>query len=208
MDTKRKVGHLFSLTFIMLFISYYGYSQRSVTNPHDFNLNGDWTLSERCNPCHVINEDASEESDFEVVYERDSLSKEDSVYLSSTSKLCFTCHDGAVATFTHIADGEMKIRGAGMKNHPVSVVYDLKNTRVRLFDPKTTKSGLGGTIAEDLLSNGRVECTSCHNAHFSTEKIACTSCPQVLFKHGTSDGTSSLWVDNKKSSLCLVCHKL
>jgi hypothetical protein len=175
-------------------------------NPHNF---GDdtWDYNERCNPCHVYKSavEVNTKEEFTISYERATLSVADSSYLSGVSKICFTCHDGSVANFRHSADFEEGMGGgSSTKDHPVSVVYKFDSLkRNGLFNPEITMSGLGGTIATDMLINGRVECTSCHDPHFSMQKVACKSCPSPKV-----NTISSLLIENKRSALCLVCHKL
>lgn len=209
---KLRSIKFFLVLSVLLAGNYQALCQNASRSPHNFSTNT-WDYSERCNPCHVFNpgETPNAENEFLISYEKDSLASADSVYLSGISKLCFTCHDGSVASFSHTAEAEQRFSHSeiSMNYHPVSVLYQSDNLRkTKLFDPNTTMSGLGGTIADDLLINGRVECTSCHNAHFSTEKTACKSCPPVPFKRGISDGSSSLWIANDKSALCLICHKI
>ena len=133
-----------------------------------------------------------------------------SVYRSSTldahmgqpggiSKLCLSCHDGTIAQDNffnnsnniHSVKGKF-ILGSNLDNdHPVSFIYDsnLAFTDGGLADPMTAESGLGGTIYSDLLVNGKVECSSCHDVH----NVAGTG--------------YSLKKSNFSSSLCLTCHK-
>jgi hypothetical protein len=175
-------------------------------NPHKFSEDI-WSYSERCNPCHVYKSavDISAKEEFTISYESDSLSVADSSYLSGVSKICFTCHDGSVADFHHNADFEEGMGGSSVtKDHPVSVAYKFDSLKRKgLFNPEITMSGLGGTIAQDMLINGRVECTSCHDPHFSMLEVACKSCPSPRVNH-----MSSLLIENKRSALCLICHKL
>ncbi|HXG57533.1 MAG TPA: cytochrome c3 family protein [Thermoanaerobaculia bacterium] len=51
----------------------------------------------------------------------------------------------------------------------------------------SSPSGLGGSIESDLLVDGRIECTSCHNPH-------------------ATETRSMLRIDNTGSRLCLACH--
>jgi predicted CXXCH cytochrome family protein len=115
---------------------------------------------------------------------------------SGTSKLCLSCHDGTVAldsfggftggsTFAHLTVGN-DLRD----DHPISFVYDaaLAGTDTGLFDPASSSSGLGGTIHTDLLHDGKVECSSCHDVH-------------------NDSGEAYLLVkSNEGSQLCLTCH--
>ncbi len=191
----------------LICISVAVYSQKMVRNPHKFTKES-WEVNEPCNPCHVYSSDEKSGKRFIISYENDTIVSPDSIYVSGVSKLCISCHDGIVAGFDHrvdiwhILDG----RSRYSHNHPVSVEYRAKNKgRYRLHDPDTTSSGLGGTIAEDLLVNGRVECVSCHNAHFSMEKVACSTCPKVD-NINLDENYLSLWKSNRQSLLCLTCH--
>ena len=49
-------------------------------------------------------------------------------------------------------------------NHPVGIDYEAARWRHALR-PVTAPSGLGSTVAADLLVSGRVECASCHATH-------------------------------------------
>jgi predicted CXXCH cytochrome family protein len=110
-----------------------------------------------------------------------------------SSKLCLSCHDGALATdaaatgiaapvsrpkavFRDPFGSALSLPAAGAPvlgtdlsdDHPVSFVYDstlaLRDGQLAL--PEQTLSGLGGTIAHDLLDDARkVQCTSCHDPH-------------------------------------------
>lgn len=205
---KRFYCHIIISGFL-LGASYIVYGQGATNNPHLFNVDN-WEYSERCNPCHVYNPDvkSANDSGFIISYESDSLSRKDSTGLSGISKLCFTCHDGTVAGYNHNANfDQIEIAGGtGDNSHPVSVIYQSGNLRkTKLFDPETTMSGLGSTIADDMLKNGRIECTSCHDVHFSMEKVACKSCPPPWQK---TTKYNSLLKSNEKSALCITCHKI
>ncbi len=211
--------HIF---FYILFCSilftgcFNGYGQQ-VNNPHKFSSTN-WEFTEWCNPCHIYDSetDASVGS-FLLSYESDSIISTDSTYLSGISKLCFTCHDGTVAQFSHSADLSSLKLGAGgsIRNaHPVSVFYATNGqSSLKLYNPTTTLSGLGGTIAEDMLKNGRVECTSCHDPHFSMQTTPCSSCPTINPiaaepNQQTGDKPNSLLITIKNGALCLTCHDL
>lgn len=114
------------------------------------------------------------------------------------SKLCLSCHDGTVAldNFGGRTNGTQFLTGGKnfgtdlSNDHPVSFVYDaaLATTDGGLYNPTTANSGLGGTIAADLLPGGKVQCSSCHDVHNGT-------------------GLSKLLVkSNAGSALCLTCH--
>jgi len=113
------------------------------------------------------------------------------------SKLCLSCHDGTVAidsfgggSGTAFISGSEKL-GTDMTNdHPVSFTYDdaLASADGELAVPSTASSGLGDTIAKDMLFSGKLECASCHDVHDNTNK-------PFLRKADTG------------SALCLTCHK-
>ena len=117
---------------------------------------------------------------------------------SASSKLCLSCHDGTVAldNFGGQTGGTIFITGdalmgTGLDNdHPISFTYDatLATNDQGLHDPTTTNSGLGGTIHEDMLFAGQMECASCHDVHNSTGLL------KLLIK------------SNATSALCLTCH--
>lgn len=116
---------------------------------------------------------------------------------SGASKACLSCHDGTVAldtfggrTGTTFIAGRTLL-GVDLSNdHPVSFVYDsaLAASADGLRDPTTSPSGLGGTIRDDLLFDGKMECASCHDVH-----------------NGRSQA-SLLVKGNSGSALCLTCH--
>ena len=81
--------------------------------------------------------------------------------------------------------------GTDLSNdHPISLGYDtaLATADGGLHDPATASSGLGGTINDDLLLGGKVECASCHDVHNSS------NLPKLLVK------------SNAGSRLCFTCH--
>ncbi len=120
----------------------------------------------------------------------------------ASSKLCLSCHDGTVAlenfggttTGTSYIDPQYRIGGAGggdlSNNHPISFDYTtaLAAQDGGLYDPETRSSGLGGTIASDMLFSNKVQCASCHDVHnrYGVNKL--------------------LKMSNTSSQLCLTCH--
>jgi predicted CXXCH cytochrome family protein len=114
-----------------------------------------------------------------------------------TSKLCLGCHDGMTALDSYggmigstVMTGKEVIGTNLADDHPISFVYDLALATAdgELADPTSSPSGLGGTIAVDLLIGGRLECSSCHDAHNSS------GAPDML----------QVW--NNESLLCRTCH--
>ncbi|NOZ03559.1 MAG: cytochrome C, partial [FCB group bacterium] len=94
---------------------------------------------------------------------------------SGVSKLCLSCHDGTVAidNFSGKTNGSTYTSGNDKlgtdlsNDHPVSFTYDasLASTDGDLYDPTSANSGLGGTINDDMLVSGKLECSSCHDVH-------------------------------------------
>jgi predicted CXXCH cytochrome family protein len=121
---------------------------------------------------------------------------------SASSKLCLSCHDGTVAienfgnttTGNHYIPASSRIGGVTgsdmTKDHPISFEYTdaLATADGGLRAPSTTNSGLGGTIAQNMLFNNKMECASCHDVHN---------------KYNISH---LLKMSNTNSQLCLTCH--
>ncbi len=117
---------------------------------------------------------------------------------NGNSKLCLSCHDGTVAAdnFGGASNNTSYVRGSALlgtdlsNDHPISFTYDatLATADGGLYDPGTQTSGLGGTIASDLLFNNKLQCASCHDVH-------------------NGSGLDYLLViSNVGSALCLTCH--
>lgn len=116
-----------------------------------------------------------------------------------TTKLCLSCHDGTVAldnfggttSGTEYMSEPIAPSGDLNSEHPISFTYNdaLATNDGELYQPSTTASGLGGTIAEDLLFSNKLECASCHDVHNSL-----------------GAGGNLLVKSNAGSGLCLTCH--
>ncbi len=184
-------------------------AQTIINSGHDFSKK-DWNMEgDACIVCH-----AEKKSDYKYKaypYWNHQLSTESyKVYSSATmnaivgqpdgvSKLCLSCHDGTVAldNYGGKKDGNEYISdnanlGTDLRDdHPISFVYDKRLSKVDggLYDPNTTESGLGDTIANDMLHNQKLQCTSCHDVHNIMGQQA------LLIK------------SNNVSSLCLTCHR-
>ncbi|KKK72109.1 hypothetical protein LCGC14_2907180, partial [marine sediment metagenome] len=117
---------------------------------------------------------------------------------TGVSLKCMGCHEGlpdgpAVDEFgdaptqTYYVSGEEAFGTDLTQHHPISFTYD--DQHGGLNDPSGTPSGLtpNGTVDQDMLEEGRIECTSCHNQHDKT-------LPDYLVKTA-SEG------------LCFNCHK-
>lgn len=162
-------------------------------NPHNISSE-DWDKNgESCKICHPL-QNSLAEINYKPIWNNSVPKKYYSIYSSHTlnanvaqpdgsSKLCLSCHDGSIASNnigTDLSD-----------DHPVSFNYNssLAMADGGLHDPSLALSGLGGTIENDLLFSGKMQCTSCHNPHQS-------SYPKNLV------------MNNEKSELCLKCHNV
>jgi len=124
------------------------------------------------------------------------------------SKLCLSCHDGSVALDSfggRVGFIKMTDFGAGgveravgrngdlTDDHPVSFTYDaaLATADGGLHNPATTDwNGSGsGSIADEMLFGGKVECATCHDVH-NKDAVA----TPFLVKRVTN------------GALCLTCH--
>ena len=111
------------------------------------------------------------------------------------SRLCLGCHDGS---YPGLKGAQSFGMGDLSRTHPISFTYDsslaARVSRNRLRDPSSTPSGLGGTIAKDLLDDqSKLQCTSCHDVHGKGVL------PKMLrFEFGRSSG----------DRLCVVCHNM
>jgi predicted CXXCH cytochrome family protein len=119
------------------------------------------------------------------------------VAMSAISKTCMSCHDGTVAidSFGGVTGvtpiSSTNNLGTVLGNdHPISIDYTtaLASSKGHMFDPSVTASGLGGTIAADMLYVNKVECSSCHDVHNN---------------YGIA---GMLKKTNAGSALCLTCH--
>lgn len=149
------------------------------------NFSGKAWLSGRsaCSVCHSSPTSASANENQQYRWNHPTTSSSFTPYSSPTLKarpgqpqgaslFCMSCHDGTVPidAFEGKPGSEKcrKIMGTDLsKIHPVSFVYDdaLADVAGHLKRPSETLSGLGGTIQTDLLVEGKMECTSCHEPH-------------------------------------------
>ena len=178
-----------------------------ITNSaHDFRRLG-WSPDSICVACHTPHEsDAPPDARRYAPYGRRSAQDETVVLPGANSKLCLSCHDGAIgtdrsdaATGAMLAPGIRNLDNALINHHPVGFVYDKANMTAyaSLFDPraKTVTIGTGeqsktGTIESVLLYDGKVECLSCHDVH-NTFTVG----TRRLLKN-PADGRT----------ICLLCH--
>ena len=192
---------------------------------HNFGKRVSGNQQQLCNPCHTPH-NASTTELAAPLWNHQTTTASFTPYVSPTmnasvgqpggvTKLCLSCHDGTVAidsfgglVGSQTIDYRAKTGVDLTKHHPVSFVYDsaLASADGELWDPLTAPSGLGGTIAQDMLRDGRLECSACHDVQVSRSAGAsCTACHPA---HGSGySNTLSLWKSNSQSALCLTCHK-
>ncbi len=192
---------------------------------HDFSGRS-WSNGEICLPCHTPH-DANMDVPNAPLWNHQTTQATFQIYQTSTidaaigqpngvSKLCLSCHDGTVAIENHSGktDGTTYATFGNLTtnlsdDHPISFIYNsaLAQLDGGLNDPSTTLTGLGGTIEQDLLYNGRLECSSCHDPHISRNTQGCSGCHNVHAGDGQMTKTLSLRISNDGSQLCLTCHK-
>lgn len=184
------------------------FGQTIVGSAHDFSGQGWNNTGEICIVCHTPhNADASIAD--APLWNHEVTGATFTLYSSGTldatmgqpdgsSKLCLSCHDGTVAldNFGGKTNGTNFIGGSDLlgtdlsNDHPVSFTYDaaLAGSDGSLEDPTNTNSGLGGTIDQDMLISGKLQCASCHDVHNGS------GVAKLLLK------------SNGSSALCLTCH--
>jgi len=167
---------------------------------HDFS-NEAWSGGDLCVACHGrAHEEPPAEAplwnpsaDFNRTFADALQDREDSHSLPGPGSLvCMRCHDGTMAgdmfgglTAPRAANTRhpaLFTTGHGGSNHPVGVEYPELD---RFFWPVNAVLSQG----KIPLPNGRVECVSCHDPHNELGN------PYMLVQ------------SNRRSALCLTCHR-
>jgi predicted CXXCH cytochrome family protein len=113
------------------------------------------------------------------------------VELTSWSLLCLGCHDGVAASDVYtsghaltVADqlSDTRLGTSGMRSHPIGIRYPPAGPD---YHPAAAVRAAGL-----LLPDGRIQCTTCHDAH------------------NTFGHRGMLRVTNRRSQMCLTCHRL
>jgi len=211
--TKHRVPA--TLAAVLLALSAAASAGTIVDSPHDF-TGYHWSESgEICSPCHTPHQTRSMplppwnrqlQTDTYSLYtpiEFPEMAETEGHRPNNSSKMCLSCHDGTVApeTFGDVSGGSGCLQqdpfsgGAAGGDHPVSFLYDtsLALADGDLYDPSRKISGVAdstGTISDDMLFEGMMECSSCHDVH-NTRAVPET---KLLLK------------DDAGSGLCLTCH--
>lgn len=184
-------------------------AQTIVGSAHDFSGNT-WSQGQICLPCHtphnavapadvpLWNHETTTQSF--TVYTSPTLNATDVGQPEGASIACLSCHDGTVAleNFGGVTNGTTYITGDAnlgtdlSNDHPVSFTYNtaLATADGELYDPATALSGLGGTIAADMLFADKMQCASCHDVHNTV----------------SAGNPSLLLITSEASALCLTCH--
>ncbi len=172
---------------------------------HDFSGAAWNTSGQICLPCHATHNTTAASA---PLWNHAETAASFTLYSSPTldatvgqpaaeSKACLSCHDGTVALDSYAGNtGSSTLSGTALvgtdlsNDHPVSFTYNdaLATADGGLHAPSTQNSGLGGTIAADMLFGDQLECASCHDVH------------------NDAGNTALLLVDNASSALCLTCH--
>lgn len=204
----KRFASLLSVALVGLVYSSVGWAQIAGTD-HDFSSDT-WNVSgEICIVCHTPHNADTTVSDAPLwdhalqaatttytVYDSTTLDATITNPPGGISKLCLSCHDGTVAIDSFGANtGSTFISGGAQigtdlaDDHPISFTYDttLSTSDGELHDPSVATTSLGGTIDNDLLFGGNLECGSCHDVHDDTNG-------QFLI------------MSNAGSDLCLTCH--
>ncbi|MEJ2634721.1 MAG: cytochrome c3 family protein [Calditrichia bacterium] len=199
--------------FVIIFFSFFTaefLSAQSVINSvHNLSVSGPGTIraaeeSEICIFCHTPHSSSPRQP----LWNRPDPGISYNLYQSSTTQAlsgqptgaslqCLSCHDGTIALgnvlsrnrpidfsggITTLPSGTSNLTSDLSDDHPISFIYNstLAISDGELADP----ASLAGPV---MLSDSRMECTSCHDPH------------QNLF-------SDFLVVSNQYSDLCLYCH--
>lgn len=219
-----------SMALLLAFIAKAS-AQGGAAGYHNFS-GSSWNKDNSCVTCHISNDPSKTGTNNNLQGSWDMSNKMQSFGAFShndgfqysteptgSTKLCLSCHDGQVASISHFignpedmfSKAKHKLAEYLSNNHPVSIVYDSRLAMVEpgLNDPNMTLSGLGGTIAEDLLENGRLECISCHDVHdLANRNMFSGNLEKNLVNGFQHDPSYTLRKSNQHSALCLTCHTI
>ena len=111
--------------------------------------------------------------------------------LDGWSLLCLGCHDGVTAPDVYSSGHAVRIAGnlgdarlgtRGLRSHPVGIEYPSGRAD---YQPRAAVEAKGL-----LLPDGRIQCGTCHDAH------------------NTHGHAGMLKISNRRSQMCLTCHRL
>jgi len=218
--TSLRLSGLFGLVLCALVNSPITYAGSIKGTAHDLASKG-FSAGENCIICHTPhNSDISvtvtplwnhhpQSSTYDMYFtDDDNLETQP----TGASKLCLSCHDGVTAIdkfggrattpFMSDTDGA-NVSNQQIDSHPLSITFDsaMAKKNPSLYDPAIKKVTIGagsentrtGTIAELLLPNGRVQCSSCHDVHNN-------------FVGNNAKDQPFLKITKAGSEICLTCH--
>ncbi|MCK5516593.1 MAG: cytochrome C [Desulfobulbaceae bacterium] len=206
---KKPVNKLLVVALLSIaVVGFATFSQASISgSKHDFSQAG-WSGGQICLPCHAPHDGVNVAN--APLWNHELSTATYTLYSSPTldavpgqpggaSKLCLSCHDGTVAIDSFGGKtGNITLSGSVgtdlSDDHPISFVYDaaLAVADGGLHDPTVRLSGIpgaAGTIDQDMLFSGSLECASCHDVH-----------------NANDTGGDLLIKSNEGSALCLTCH--
>ena len=164
-----------------------------IGSPHDFTQNGGGASRDLCLSCHtphiveppapLLDERADTPPPLRPYQTADLM-------LTGWSLLCLGCHDGdlasdvyssvhAVTVTDQLAGSRLGV--AALRSHPVGIVYPVAGEGLQSRST-VEQAGL-------LLPGGRIQCTTCHDAH------------------NTYGYPGMLRISNERSRMCLTCHR-
>ncbi len=128
----------------------------------------------------------------------------------SVSQLCLSCHDGSIACniYGNFPPGAIKYADERWSTgkiltqrrldyllfkHPIGFDYRDVSTKHFGFNPATSPllgTKTGDMTINDLLWDGRIECSSCHDVH-----------------NAKNEGRKFTWTSDIWSRFCFTCHK-
>jgi len=166
--------------------------------PHSFTYSADQAHA-GCILCHPPHQPAATPGLWQAPSKRVvafPLFKAADGFPAESTLMCLTCRDGAIAAQTHLGNRTVMVSQVGtssslanarigfpLGSHPVGVPYDP-------HDPKLQPPGTVTADGRIRLPAGRVECVSCHDPH------------------GTAGHPALLVKSDRRSGLCLSCHRL
>lgn len=198
-------------------------------SPHDFSTSDWNFRGEICRTCHVPHDHGRDTGLVGLLWNHALSDQIYTMYSSSTldgaqdaqptgvAKMCLGCHDGTVGLdqfdrqvnnpgTVFIQDIEEDFRfprvpgaeGSDLSaTHPISIVYD--EVADPGLNPQTTPIGGSGLTIADVLDDGRVQCSSCHDVHDSPGEA-------VPDTHLLRVGNKPSQGGAEPSELCLTCH--
>jgi len=124
--------------------------------------------------------------------------------IGAVSLLCLSCHDGTVAVNEYgnaTQDAKSQSSGGGMiadqykigkdgnlsNHHPIGFTWVDAAQDPEIADPSV--AAFGSLMVADVLYNGKMECSTCHNVH-----------------NKNNTGEKLLHISDANSNLCLTCH--